>query len=52
MQVFEEINAGGTTVIIATHAWDVVDRMRKRVIALENGILIRDEERGSYSHEH
>ncbi len=52
MKVFEEINAGGTTIIIATHAWDVVDRMQKRVIALEKGILVRDEEQGSYSYEH
>lgn len=52
MELFEKINTGGTTVIIATHAWDLVDRMRKRVVAMEAGRLIRDEQRGSYSHEH
>jgi cell division transport system ATP-binding protein len=36
---------------MATHASDLVDRMRKRVIALKNGIVIKDEERGSYEYE-
>lgn len=52
MELFETINRSGTTIIIATHAWDLVDRMKKRVVALENGGLIRDEQRGSYSNEH
>ncbi len=52
MELFAEINAGGTTVIIATHAWDIVDRMKKRVIALEAGQLIRDEQRGTYCDEY
>jgi len=52
MELFETINRNGTTVIIATHAWDMVDYMKKRVVALEDGYLIRDEQRGSYSHEH
>ncbi|MDW7651964.1 MAG: cell division ATP-binding protein FtsE [Bacillota bacterium] len=51
MELFDKINQGGTTVMIATHAWDLVDRMRKRVVALENGQMIRDEQRGSYSDE-
>ncbi|MBS3975437.1 MAG: cell division ATP-binding protein FtsE [Syntrophomonadaceae bacterium] len=51
MDIFEKINQRGTTVIIATHAWDVVNRMRRRVIALEKGRLVRDERRGGYSHE-
>jgi len=51
MELFEKISESGTTVIIATHAWDVVDRMRKRVIALEKGLLVRDEQRGGYSYE-
>ena len=50
MDLFEEINRDGTTIVIATHAWDIVDRMRKRVVALENGRLVRDEQQGSYSH--
>ncbi len=52
MELFETINRSGTTVIIATHAWDLVDRMKKRVVAMENGHLIRDEQRGSYANEH
>jgi cell division transport system ATP-binding protein len=51
MSLLEAINENGTTLIIATHAWELVDRMQKRVIALENGRIIRDEQRGSYSHE-
>lgn len=52
MEIFERINESGTTVIIATHAWDLVDRMQKRVIALERGRVIRDELRGGYSTEY
>ena len=52
MELFQKINDSGTTVIIATHAWDLVDRMQKRVIALEQGRVVRDEQQGSYSHEH
>ncbi|MBT9136253.1 MAG: Cell division ATP-binding protein FtsE [Firmicutes bacterium] len=51
MELFTQINRTGTTVIIATHASDVVDRLRKRVIALEKGRLVRDEKRGVYGHE-
>jgi cell division transport system ATP-binding protein len=51
MDLFDKINRRGTTVLIATHAWDVVNRMRRRVIALEKGRLVRDERRGGYSHE-
>lgn len=51
MDLLERINEGGTTVLIATHAWDIVDSMKKRVIALEKGLLARDEKRGTYSHE-
>ena len=51
MNLFEDINRSGTTVVVATHAWDMVDTMKKRVIALENGIIVRDEEQGAYSHE-
>jgi len=51
MEILEKISQKGTTVIIATHAWDVVNRMRKRVIALEKGRLVRDEQRGGYSRE-
>lgn len=52
MELFEDINRGGTTVIIATHAWDLVDRLKKRVITLEKGRITRDELQGSYDHAH
>ncbi len=51
MQALMDINARGTTIIMATHAREIVNSMRKRVIALENGRLVRDEERGGYSNE-
>lgn len=50
MELFEKINQEGTTVVIATHAWDLVDRMQKRVVELSSGKLKRDEQ-GGYSHE-
>ncbi len=50
MELFEKINREGTTVVIATHAWDLVDRMQKRVVALAGGKLERDE-KGGYDHE-
>ncbi|MBT9174516.1 MAG: Cell division ATP-binding protein FtsE [candidate division WS2 bacterium] len=52
MKLFEGINEGGTTVIVATHAWDLVDRMQKRVIALKKGRIIRDEQNGGYDTEY
>ncbi len=50
MKLFEKINQEGTIVVIATHAWDLVDLMQKRVVELEGGKLKRDEQ-GGYSHE-
>lgn len=52
MDLFETINQGGATVIIATHAWDLVDSLKKRVITLEKGQVIGDEQQGSYNHAH
>jgi cell division transport system ATP-binding protein len=49
MQLLYRINRTGTTVVMATHDREMVDKMRKRVIALENGSIIRDERRGSYA---
>lgn len=43
-----EINAAGTTMLMVTHAKQIVDSLRKRVVALEGGSLVRDEERGIY----
>lgn len=51
MKLLIEINRRGTTVVVATHARDIVDQLRRRVIALENGRVVRDEERGGYSRE-
>jgi cell division transport system ATP-binding protein len=51
MNIFEEINDGGTTVVMATHNKDIVNTMRKRVIAIENGQIVRDEARGEYGYD-
>ena len=44
MDLLEQINMRGTTIVMVTHAKDIVDRMKKRVIAIEKGKIIRDEE--------
>ena len=51
MQLLCEINKRGTTMIVATHAKNFVDEMHKRVLAIENGILVRDEEEGAYGYD-
>ena len=51
MDLFEAINKRGTTVIIITHAKDIVDKMQKRVIELEHGSMIRDVQKGGYKDE-
>lgn len=51
MKILKDINRRGTTVLMATHAKDIVDSMKKRVIALESGRVVRDEEKGVYEHE-
>ncbi len=51
VELLNEINKRGTTVIMATHAKDIVDQMKKRVIAIEDGIVARDEARGVYGYE-
>lgn len=48
MQLLYRINRTGTTVLMATHDREMVDKMRKRVIALEDGRVIRDEDKGLY----
>jgi cell division transport system ATP-binding protein len=48
MQLLVRINRTGTTVVIATHDREMVNRMRRRVIALEAGRMVRDEHRGGY----
>ncbi|MCX7831571.1 MAG: cell division ATP-binding protein FtsE [Actinobacteria bacterium] len=51
MGLFDRINRTGTTVVIATHNKELVDIMRKRVIALEDGKIVRDQVRGVYGYE-
>lgn len=51
MDIITDINRAGTTVLMATHAKDIVDNMRKRVIAVEKGIIARDEQKGAYEYE-
>lgn len=51
MRVFEEISERGTTMIMATHSKEIVNKMKKRVIAIEDGIIVRDESRGDYGYE-
>jgi cell division transport system ATP-binding protein len=49
MGVLDKINQNGTTVVMATHDDDIVNEMRKRVVELKNGIVIRDEARALYT---
>ena len=51
MEIFKEINASGTTIVMATHDKEVVDAMAKRVIAIEKGRIVRDEKKGVYGYE-
>lgn len=51
MQLLEEINKRGTTVVVATHAKDLVDVMQKRVVTLQHGVVVRDVKKGGYSDE-
>ncbi len=51
MTLLNDINMRGTTVVIATHAKDIVDRMKKRVIEISDGNIIRDDKKGGYDSE-
>lgn len=51
MEVFEKINTRGTTIIMATHNKEVVNTIRHRVIAIESGLITRDEIEGDYGYE-
>ncbi|MCR5339655.1 MAG: cell division ATP-binding protein FtsE [Lachnospiraceae bacterium] len=48
MKLFEEINSTGTTVVVVTHNREIVNAMKKRVIAMNKGVIISDEEEGTY----
>ncbi|MDT0322299.1 MULTISPECIES: cell division ATP-binding protein FtsE [unclassified Streptomyces] len=52
MKLLDRINRTGTTVVMATHDAQIVDQMRKRVIELEKGRLVRDQTRGVYGYQH
>lgn len=51
MNIFEEINARGTTIVMATHNREIVNTIRKRVIAIEGGLIVRDARGGDYGYE-
>ena len=51
MDIFQRINSSGTTIVMATHDKTIVDAMQRRVIAIENGRIVRDESHGGYGYE-
>ena len=51
MNLLNEINMRGTTVVVATHAKDIVDKIKKRVIHIEKGSIVRDDKKGGYDSE-
>lgn len=51
MKLFEEINQKGTTLFVVTHNNEIVDKMKKRVVTLRDGMLVKDETAGGYSYE-
>lgn len=51
MKLLMEINKRGTTILMATHDKEMVNRCKKRVIAIENGRIVRDEQKGGYHSE-
>ena len=51
MDLLERINRTGTTILVATHDREMVDQMRRRVLALENGTLVRDQKKGVYGYD-
>ena len=50
MKLLDRINRSGTTVVMATHDVAIVDQMRKRIVQLEHGHIVRDQARGMYGH--
>ena len=48
MQLLEEINANGTTVVVVTHNREIVNAMQKRVVTMKKGVIVSDEEEGGY----
>ena len=50
MRLLDRINRTGTTVVVATHDASIVDMMRRRVIELDDGTMVRDQARGVYGY--
>ncbi|MEI6108849.1 MAG: cell division ATP-binding protein FtsE [Actinomycetes bacterium] len=50
MKLLDRINRTGTTIVMATHDVAIVDQMRKRIVQMESGLIVRDQERGMYGH--
>ncbi len=50
MKLLDRINRTGTTILMATHDVAIVDQMRKRIVQLEHGTIVRDQQRGMYGH--
>ena len=48
MDLLNEINLRGTTVVVATHAKEIVDQMKKRVIHINKGVIVKDDKKGGY----
>jgi cell division transport system ATP-binding protein len=51
IKLLSEVNQRGTTVIVATHEKSIVDEMKKRVVAIDKGLIVRDQEKGLYRDE-
>lgn len=51
MQLLEEINEMGTTVVVVTHNQEIVNTMQKRVVTMKKGVIVSDEEKGGYHNE-
>ena len=51
MELLEDINMRGTTLVVATHAKDIVDKMQKRVVTIKKGVVQRDVQEGGYDDE-
>jgi cell division transport system ATP-binding protein len=49
MRLLDRINRTGTTVVMATHDQSIVDTMRRRVIELDHGLIVRDQSKGVYA---
>ena len=49
MKLLNDINLRGTTIVVATHAKEIVDRMKKRVIHVSQGKIVRDDKKGGYN---